>query len=252
MVDVRCKLCQRPVYQQYAIKTKEGEVYKTNNWIFCSCGCLFNTEPQDKKKVFNEVYRKEYEEKKGIKERFNYYLRNYLPIVAEKTYGRKFLDVGFCLDYNIRTMREYGWLATGIDIIPNNYITGDFETYDFDGERFDFIMMADVLQCFDNPVEAIYKAYNLLNPTGLLFICTPDTDLIRDDFVPNWGHWNIKGNQQYVNKKILLDILNRVDRDLSGRFKVIFCDNDISKRFITWNTIHILTRKEKIELWPKK
>jgi len=237
--EIRCKICDRLIFYNYRV----GQ----DMWYHCACGCVFNNKQIDKKEVFNEEYKIEYDKLKGIKDRYSYYIRTYMNFIEEKTYGRKFLDVGFCLDYNILEMRERGWLATGIDLIKNPYITGDFEHYDFGKERFDLIFMADVLQCLDNPVKAIYKAYSLLQPRGMLFIVTPNTDLLYEEIVSSWEHWNIKENRQLLSEQNLLDILARVDKEMTGRFKVILKHNTESKRFISWNNIHIIAQKEKIE-----
>ena len=242
--EIRCKICERLVYYKFQIKGKDG---LESMWLHCSCGCMFNLLEVDKKEVFNEEYKKTYEGLKSIKDRFNYYIRTYIPLIEELTYGRKFLDVGFCLDYNILKMRERGWLATGIDLIKSPYITGDFENHGFGRERFDLIWFGDVLQCFNEPVKAIYKAYNLLQPRGLLFICTPNTDLLLENIVLDWGHWDMQENRCFFSEEGLLNVLARADRDVSGKFNVIMKHSTVSKRFISWNNIHLLAQKDKIE-----
>jgi len=145
-------------------------------------------------------------------------------------------------------MRERGWLATGIDLIINEqYHTGDFLEFDFGKERFDFIKMTDFLQCIKEPLKAIKKAYDLLYPNGILFIVTPDTDLVRDNYFPNWGHWNAKENRQFYNEQILRDMLTKCGDDLSGKFEIKLIHRDISRRYVSWNTIHLLCQKLKRE-----
>lgn len=248
-MDNRCPLCHRQVYQ--AIKTKskikDTDNFVTSDWLFCLCGCVFNQSPSEE--VFTQDYRKAYSEMKGAEERQNYYIYTYGNFIEEITYGRKFLDVGYCMPYNIIEMRKRGWLATGLDLIEDkDYHTGDFLTFDFGKERFDFIKMTDFLQCISDPLKAIKKAYDLLYPNGVLFISTPDTDLIKDNFFPNFGHWNAKENRQFVNENILREMLSKCGDDLTGKFEVKLIHRDISRRFVSWNNIHLITNKNKREI----
>jgi len=250
-MDNRCPLCRREVYQSIKTKSKveDTDDFNISTWLMCQCGCIFNQEEHDPKEVFTKDYLKNYAELKDIKENLDYYIYTYLPFIEEITYGRKFLDVGYCFDLNILEMRGRGWLATGIDLIENkDYHTGDFLTFDFGKERFDFIKMTDFLQCVKDPLAALRKAYGLLYPAGVLMIVTPDTDLIKNDYFPNWGHWNTKGNRQYVNEQILRDMLAKCDDNLSGKFTVKLVHRDLSKRFVSWNTIHLIAQKEKREI----
>ena len=250
MSELNCPLCLSRVYQSILTKSKvrDTDNFISSTWKFCKCGCCFNSEIHDPKDVFNAEYRKNYEDMKGVKERQNYFIYVYGNLIEELTYGRKFLDVGYCSPYNILEMRERGWLATGIDLIEDkDYHTGDFLTFDFGKERFDYIKMSDLLQCITDPLAVIKKAYDLLYPSGVLLISTPDTDLIRDNFFPNWGHWNAKENRQYVNESILREMLVKCNDVLDGRFVVKFVHRDISRRFISWNTLHLIAVKEKRE-----
>ena len=245
--EIRCKLCGKPVYHNYLLKNTQSEDDLTSRWFHCSCGCAFNLYKPDKLKVFTEEYRKQFENLKEIRNRYDWYIRNYVTIVEEKTYGRKFLDVGFCVDYIIQEMRRRGWVATGIDLIPNDMITGDFETFDFGKEQFDFIWLGDVLQCFDKPMQALWKAYELLYPSGLIFIVTPNTDLIREGKISAWGHWNIEENRQFFSLDLLKRMIQKIDMQMNGNLRIIYADNNYSQRFPSWNNIHLLCQKEKNE-----
>lgn len=319
---IKCPLCNNAIYQSLKTKSKvkDTDNFETAQWYFCQCGCVFNTLEVDPKEVFTESYRKTFEEFKSIEERANYPLYVYGSFIEELTYGRKALDVGYCSPVAIRFLRDRGWLATGIDLIPFRipwlnlkcigcgkeyeefwevnppggygrnqvvictscvkldqfseirerlvdtgvatekdifespvfkevkksseylYHTGDFLTFDFK-ESFDLILMSGFLQCVKEPFKAIRKAYDLLNPNGVLFISTPDTDLIKNDFFPNWGHWNAKENRQYYNERILREMLSKSGDDLKGGFVVKLVHRDTSHRFVSWNNIHLIAQK---------
>ena len=245
--EIKCKLCGKLVFHNYLLKNTQSESDLTSRWFHCACGCVFNLHKPDKAKVFSEEYRKQFEGLKEIKNRYDWYIRNYATIVEEKTYGRKFLDVGFCVDYIIQEMRRRGWVATGIDLIKNNMITGNFETFDFGKERFDFIWLGDVLQCFDEPMVALRKAYELLYPSGFIFIVTPNTDLIKEGKISTWGHWNMDESRQFFSYGLLERMIQRVDLNTNGNLKIIYVDNNCSQRFPSWNNMHLLCQKEKNE-----
>jgi hypothetical protein len=167
----------------------------------------------------------------------------YGSFIEEIAYGRKFLDVGFCLDYNIKQMRERGWLSTGIDLFKNDYHAGDFLTYDWGKEKFDLIKMSGYLQCVNDPVSHIKRAFELLNNSGVLFVTTPDTDMIREGMFPDWGHWNAKECRQHINIDILTDMLRKCGEDLASKFEIKLVNRDYSKRFPSWNTVHVIAQK---------
>jgi len=249
MSDKRCKICDQTVYQNYKLISSD------KLWYHCACGYMFH----DKVTNSEEVYTQERADKlKGIKsyeDRTKYFARVYGPIVEERIYGRRLLDVGYGNDTLMKTWEERGWVVSGIDIFKNDYITGDFETYDFwknEHERYDMIWMSDVLQCFQDPVKAIYKAYNLLNPNGILFIVTPNTAVIRRNSIISWGHWDQDENKQFISYKMLEDVLARCDESLSGKASVIYKDEYVtSKRFITYSNMHVMVQKQKIEEYVK-
>lgn len=243
-MDNHCPICQRQAYQSIRTKSRvrDTDNFQESTWLMCFCGCVFNTEKHDN--IFNEEYRQNYSKMKGVSDRLNYYLHVYGPIIEELTYGRKALDVGYCIDANIKALRDRGWLATGIDLIRDErYITGDFLTYDFGGEKFDFIKMTDFLQVVPDPLKVLKKAYDLLEPSGVLFITTPDTDMISDNYFPNWGHWNARENRQFINESILRTMLSRCPCDMSGNMDIKLIHRDISRRFVSWNTLHLIAYK---------
>ena len=247
MDDIRCKFCNRLIAHNYLLKNTQAESDLASRWYHCYCGLLFNLHKTDKKNVFTDEYRKKYAGLKEIDLRYDWYIRNYAPMVEEKTYGRKFLDIGYCLDYVIQGMRKRGWVSTGIDLIPGSLIEADFETYNFKKETYDFIFLGNVLQCFDDPMSALRKAYNLLNPCGLMLIVTPNTDLFRLDKIPAWGHWDMEENRQFLSFGLLEQMIQRVDSTMRGNLKIIYSDDVLSQRFVTLNTMHVLCKKEMIE-----
>jgi 2-polyprenyl-3-methyl-5-hydroxy-6-metoxy-1,4-benzoquinol methylase len=216
--------------------------------MHCGCGCVFNLHKADPFKVFTESYREQFEGLKYGKERYLHYVRCYVPLIEELLYGRKFLDVGYGPDFIIQEMRERGWVSTGVDLIkhPNGYIKGDFLQVSFEGEQFDLIFMCDFLQCVDDPLKALRRAYSLLSPQGILLVVTPNTDLIRDAKIQEWGHWDMEANRQFFSEAILLRLLGKLG-GAGEEMKVLYKNNNNSNRFPSWNNIHIIAQKLSVE-----
>ena len=208
------------------------------DWVFCKCGTIFQTKFNDKKH-FNEEYLKKYTDYKALKSRADYFMRLYLPLVRELTYGRRFLDVGNGFDYNVDSLTEDGWIAEGIDIVPGvGAITADFETHDFKGAKYDFILMGRVLESMHNPIKSLVKAKELLNPGGVLAIVTPDAELVYEKGMFDFGNWNPDDKWVIFSEKQLRKILESLG------FKVILSKKDTERRGIGWNHAHFIAQKE--------
>lgn len=243
--ETRCPRCEEIVFQVYSLTKNEGNPV---HWYHCRCGCMFHTQDIDLSNVWTPAYRSEYEDKKFIKERLHYYIRLYAPIIEELTYGRRMLDVGFCTPILMDEMKRRGWITTGIDLIPNEYVAGDFMTETFEGERFDLIWMGDFLQCLKDPIAAIYKAYQLLRPNGILVIITPNTDNMRRNYIPQWGHWDMETCKSFINERILREALIKCEASFNGKMQILYMNpSNQSSRLISWNNMHMIAQKTKIE-----
>lgn len=232
---VKCPVCGARCYWNVLI----GKVH----WFQCRCGCFFHCERRDIDKIWN----KEYGEKlanavkhdvKRYPQRVDYLLRMYAPLVEELTYGREFLDIGFTIPAVIESMKERGWVSTGIDLIPNDYITGDFSTFDFGFHRYSFILMNDVLQCFDDPISVLQKAYSLLAPTGVLLVLTPDTEILPMLHHPaEFGHFGHRPHRCLFSRRQLLKSCDKIGYDMIMNWR------NIDFRFFTTNELHLMLQK---------
>lgn len=227
---LKCPACNSNVKLSFTIADEEK-----SDWIFCSCGSVFHQKKLDPD-YWEKEYLPNYRGWKAIKDRYEYIEKVYIPIVEELTYGRKFLDIGFGTDYHIRNLRERGWFTQGIDLFKSEYLVGDFETYKFD-EKYDLIKLGNVIGAFQEPLKALYKIKELLNPSGLVLILAPDAELIYQKGMFSWGNWNWKENWIVFSEKQMLKIL-----DAMG-FDVILRHKNTEKRFMGWNFYHILAQR---------
>lgn len=243
--ELRCPLCQELIHQRIGLKGAEDIVA---NWYLCRCGFMFHAEKHQPEEYFNEEYKIKFEGIKKIEERQMYYLRCFAPIIEEKVYGRRFLDVGFGSPFILEEMERRGWLSCGIDIIEHKgYIKADFFKEKFEGEKFDCIWLSDFLQSTTRPVEAVYKAIELLRPGGILFIVTPNTDLLKRDVIPSWGHWDMQYNYSFINERILKECFLKFTKGFNERMDIIYSDwSNQSNRFTTWNNMIVISQKTAI------
>ncbi len=229
---IKCPICKRRISVKYKVDNA-GEIVE---WYHCFCGTIFHNKGINKN-YFDKAYQEKWMQMKEVEKRFDYLMRTYLPFIEDLTYGRKFLDVGFTLPYHIKLLARRGWITTGIDLIENEYIKGDFEKFDFKANKFDFILFGHCLESFIKPVEAIEKAYNLLNPQGILMITTPNPELIFLDGLKEFGHWMHKEKWIFISKEQLKKMICKIG------FKWVLGRRNISQRYIVWNDIHVILQK---------
>ncbi len=230
-----CPICGLPLIINYPIL----DCYNNDtNWFLCKCGCIVNLNKRVDKTFFNEEYRKVYQSLKQVKERNKYFMDMYLPLIEEMTYGRKFLDIGFCEPYNIDMLTEKGWISTGIDLMDNKYIKADFEDYTPEPyENYDFIYMGGILESFNFPVQALEKSYKLLRNEGCLLVTTPCADSIFISGIKKFGHWNGKSALMFFSKRKILEILEKIG------YNIVVVRENYGQRFLNWNNLHILVQK---------
>lgn len=228
---MNCPICNREVQINFEVTEEVSPI----DWYVCMCHTMFNCVKVDKK-FFGKLYKKRWESRTDMKERFEYLQRMYLPLIEEMTFGRKFLDVGFTLQYGMDYLKERGWITVGIDLIPNDHIQGDFETFKIP-ETFDYINMGHCLESFSDPVKAIEKAYSLLNRNGFLLITHPNPEMIFEIGLQSFGHWNYKQNKIFISKNKLEEICKRIG------FDVVVSYRNISQRFVMFNDLHLLLQK---------
>lgn len=232
--QITCPICRNKQKTSYQIV---GEDESSVTWFHCFCGVIFHDDGIDKKN-FNAEYKQKWADMKGVKDRTLYSFKTYLPIIEESIYGRKFLDVGFTETFMIEELKERGWIATGIDLIDNDYITGDFEDFDFDGKTFDFIHLGHVLESFESPVAALAKCYELLNKDGIILITHPAPELIHHVGLQGFGAWDSKHCWCFMPK----DVIKRVAIGLG--FDILLDRLNYSQRFVVFNDRHMLLQKK--------
>ena len=229
--STRCPICKQLTQVKVDLPYKEQKL----RYYFCVCGTVYHDEDIDITKCFSEKYPETIRKGKGTLERYAYVQRLYMPIIEELTYGRESLDVGFGIPENIINLKQRGWLADGIDLLTNDYISGDFITHKFD-KLYDLIIMQHVLQNFIDPLAALKKASATLHFGGIIFVIAPDTDIRYLSGYNSWGHWG-PGNRVMLSMERFIKEAEKV------QFELVYKNRSFTKRFPYWNDFHVIMRK---------
>lgn len=97
---------------------------------------------------------------------------------------RKYLEIGIGNGEMLAVALEMGYDVSAIEICKSDCETissaldvdikwADFLDYETD-EKYDVIIMGDVLEHVLEPIKALEKAYNMLNDNGVLWLSTPN------------------------------------------------------------------------------
>lgn len=107
-----------------------------------------------------------------------------LNSIAEYTSGKEILEVGIGKGEFIAAALEMGYHIDGIEIVRSAaqdvadlldipIICGNFLEYNTD-KKYSILSMGDVLEHLGDPIEALKKAYELLQKDGILWLSTPN------------------------------------------------------------------------------
>jgi len=102
--------------------------------------------------------------------------------------NKKVLEIGTATGYISKILKENNCKVTGVEVnsdwaneaakYVDRMITGDIEDLDFkkefDNEKFDVILVADILEHLHDPVKTLKKFYLLLSDNGYLVCSIPN------------------------------------------------------------------------------
>ena len=258
-----CPICG--IDGNYVYFMQEGKTDRKGVWYRCTCGVIFQENYPN-----HLVYNKDYLNvisgddewgKQKVRAQFIHPAVTYAPLIEELIYGRMMLDVGFGLSYNMDYFKERGWLTWGVevntDIAPQkNIYKGNFLAYNFSPHigqkklkeitgkskierKFDLIWMSHVLGHFNDPLRALSRTYDLLQPDGIVYISVPDIEAIHKRGVSAWQHWKKEEHYTMWSERALKRELERL------HFKVIMCRRNLADRFTgRHDDIHCIAQKE--------
>jgi SAM-dependent methyltransferase len=117
--------------------------------------------------------------------------------LIEETCGQTgdLMDVGCSIGLFLHEASKRGWKTYGIDVSNRallharqtfglDAIVGTLEHTSFEPRSFDVVTLFDSIEHMPNPTRALEKAWQVLKPSGVLVITTPDID----GFLPRWTY----------------------------------------------------------------
>lgn len=122
---------------------------------------------------------------------------------GKRTSGRKILDVGCGEGQFVYTANQNGWKALGIDLsepaiqlckkFGANARSIDFFSAELDREKFDVIVMSELIEHVPHPGRFLKRAEELLLAGGFLYLTTPNfRSLTERSLRQNWSAISIQ------------------------------------------------------------
>jgi len=121
-----------------------------------------------------------------------------LRTLARYTRGRRLLDVGCGIGQLLETASDEGWDAAGIDLSETairlcrgrglSASRTDFFDRSLDAQRFDVIVMSELIEHVPSPQRFLKRAEELLADDGVLYLTTPNFgSLARRMLAESWS-----------------------------------------------------------------
>ena len=230
-----CPLCGEDSTPRWCYPLMEAQGYNSffnpiRMWMYCQpCHHMFARDFPEKLFIHNASPRV------AVPSSFTYYSQILSKIrMGGYAVGMSLFEVGIGACECLLAAREIGYETFGIDVIERhvedakkkyglNAETADFIEFDSD-QKWDVIIMGDVLEHVSDPIQAIAKAESLLKDDGALWISTPSFESAHAMVV---GHNDIMRRQQYhinyFSRESLYSILEQnnlvpVDYHVSGHY----------------------------------
>ncbi len=243
----KCPLCKSKDYQFIMTKyddrygyDDEFDIYKCEN-----CNCSFIKNPIKEEYIW-DLYVKYYA-KRFYTPKEEWYI-NTISNIISKFKIRWFLDKltgnihlwyfiewknNLVLDYGCGTdlnyqvakskIKQWIWMDVNAPIIKwlrkewyKCYVWTLDDISNIE-EKFDYILMSQVIEHTYNPIETIRNAKKILNKGGKIIISTPNLDSkYIDKYKENWINWHVPYHTILFNKKAFEYLAEEIDLKISN------------------------------------
>lgn len=180
-----CHVCTSPSYER-VLSADAGEL-EINRCE--ACGFVYLASWEQSVESFEDLY--DYYERLGERELASRHSRenqarqkNLLKKLGGYTEGRRLLDVGCGYGQLLQTAKDEGWDAAGIDLSEAAVVLcqrrglaahrTDFFDRTLDEQRFDVIVMSELIEHVPSPQRFLKRAEELLSAGGVLYLTTPN------------------------------------------------------------------------------
>lgn len=133
--------------------------------------------------------------------------------------GRALLDVGAYIGVFVEVARAAGWDALGVE--PSAWavkqarrhglpvIEGTLAAADLQDRTFDVITLWDVIEHVDDPAAELGRAFDRLNPGGIIAVHTMDIDSIAARLMGRRWPWLMAMHIHYFSRRTLMAMMRR-------------------------------------------
>lgn len=185
----------------------------------------------------------------------------------------RILEIGCGLGYLTYALRKKGYDATGLDISANavskaieafgpHYLCEDlFEFAKATNDRFDLIIMTELIEHLEQPIEFISAAKSLLKEKGKLAITTPNKSFFPHDLIwetdspPVHLWWFSEKSMQVMARNLNLDVafVSFYDYYLHKpqAYKILLPKNNLNRKPVVGKDGGLILRNEDLKVLRK-
>ena len=143
-----------------------------------------------------------------------------MQYLANRATGRM-LDVGCGNASVVKLAQDLGWNAEGVDVDPQAIEDarckglvvhlGELDHINYHQQSFDLVLMNNVIEHVDNPLQIITEVKRILRPGGRLVVTTPNTaSWGHRRFASDWVHLDPPRHLRLFNATNLRRLIERV------------------------------------------
>lgn len=218
-------------------------VHPDMGYSFCNCKNIWYTNWSN---IWQTTYNDEYADKHKVftvdsvwAEYFNGMAPKLLP--ETDLTGKKFMDLGSVTSSLLDIVKTYGFDTTGVDIFEHKdfghkQIIGDFEKIEFK-DKYDIIWASHIFEHLYDPLKALKKCYDILNPDGRIFVAMPDVFFIDWDYVYGWMNWHVREHHIFFDMDIFAKEAEKIG------FEVLMKRRNIDFKIHTTGDMQLIFRK---------
>lgn len=187
--------------------------------------------------------------------------------------GKRILELGCGLGYLTYALRKKGYDATGLDIsakaiskaidaFGEYYLCEDLFVYaNSTSDKYDLIIMTELVEHLEQPIEFISAAKSLLNEGGKLAVTTPNKSFFPEDLVwetdspPVHLWWFSEKSMEFMARKLNLSVafvsFNDYYLNKPQAYKIQQPKNNLSRKPIVSKDGELILRNENLKGQPK-